>query len=145
MKIIVNSDRSLVHAFNTISELLEADKYLQLNIIEKGKSRTLQQNALSHSWYSEVSKKEQEYTPGQVKCLCKYHFGLPILRGDDEDYNEKCALVIDPLSYENKIKAMEYWPVTSWMKTKQLSIYLQHVQAHYLGRVNLVFPDELKK
>jgi hypothetical protein len=106
------------------------------------RDRSLEQNALSHKWYSIVSETEHEYTPGQIKSRCKYHFGLPILRGDDPDFNAWCVKVIDPLPYESRIEAMEHLDVTSLMKVPQMSRYLEQVQAHYAGRVDLRFPDE---
>ncbi|WP_373031656.1 hypothetical protein [Sulfurovum sp.] len=104
------------------------------------KDRTLSQNAISHVWYTEVSKKEGEYTPGEVKNLCKYHIGLPILRGEDAKFNAICEQWIDPLPYEEKIAAMEFLPVTSRMSKKQKSVYLEGMQKNYSGRVHLIFP-----
>jgi len=104
--------------------------------------RSLEQNALSHKWYAIVSETEHEYTPEQVKRLCKYHIGLPILRGDDPDFNAWCVRVIDPLPYEDRIEAMEFLDVTSLMKVGQMSRYLEGVQANYAGRVPLTFPDD---
>lgn len=105
------------------------------------KDRSLEQNNISHAWYKQVSETENEYTPAQVKRLCKYTYGLPILRGDDPEFNEWCAKVIDPLPYEHRIEAMEHIDVTSLMKTAQMSAYLEQVQAHYAGRVPLEFPE----
>lgn len=103
-------------------------------------SRSLSQNAISHVWYNEVAKKEGEYTPGEVKNLCKYHIGLPILRGEDSKFSAICEQWIDPLPYEEKIAAMEFLPVTSRMNKKQKAIYLEGMQDNYAGRVHLVFP-----
>lgn len=139
MKLTINSDRSLVHAYNTLAEMFEEKKYLEINIIEQGKSRTLKLNNVSHRWYSEVEQKEKEYTAGQIKRFCKYYFGLPILRGADEYYNEKCVTFIDPLPYEQRIEIMELWPVTRLMTNKQMLLFLEHIQQHYSGRVNLQF------
>lgn len=140
-KLTINSKSSLSDAIGALREAFEKYKYFDIRIYT-GKSRSIQQNAISHAWYLQVAREEREYTAGKIKCLCKYHFGLPILRGDDEYYNDKCAKFIDPLPYESRIEAMELWPCTSLMKTKQLSEYLEAIQAHYAGRVVLEFPDE---
>jgi hypothetical protein len=142
MKLIVNSQKSLVKCFNQLSELFEERKYLEITIVEQGKSRTLKLNSVSHRWYDQVSKEEHEYTAGQVKRLCKYYYGLPILRGSDEEYNEKCVKFIDSLPFEDRIEVMELWPATSLMTNKQMLRYLEQVQAHYAGRVNLQFKEE---
>lgn len=140
-KITVNSDRSLTDALNLLSEIYEQKRYIQLTI-DTGKKRSLPQNAIGHAWYLQVSRTEHEFTPEEVKCLCKFHFGLPILRGDDEEFNAICEAVIDPLPYESQIKAMIYFPVTSLMKTKQKAEYLETVQRNYAGRVKLLFPKD---
>ena len=141
MKKIINSADSLSVVIGELRKLFKEIRYFTVTI-NTGKKRTLNQNAISHAWYLQVSREEGEYTPENIKNLCKFHFGLPILRGEDEEYNSYCADVIDPLPYENKIKAMTYMPVTSFMSTKQLSEYMEHVQRHYAGRVNLEFPEE---
>ena len=52
-----------------------------------------------------------------------------------------CEKVIDHLPYEDKIGAMKYLPVTSLMKTKQKSEFLEALQKNYSGRVELDFPE----
>ena len=141
MKHTINSIGSLKKLLAELMELFEKKKFFQIEI-NTGKKRTLSQNALQHVWASQVSKEEAEYTPEGVRCIWKLHIGLPILRGDDEEYNEACVRHIDNKTYEDKIDAMKYWPVTSIMKTKQLSLFLEQVQAHYVGRVKLEFPAE---
>ena len=138
---IVNSEQSLSEAIGVLRENFHKRKFITM-IIDWGKARTLSQNALSHTWYYQVSAEEKEYLPGEIKCLCKLHFGLPILRHDDDDFNELCARVIDVLPYEDQVRAMEYMPVTSIMTTAQLSEYLNFMQMHYASRVDLRFPED---
>lgn len=104
-------------------------------------TRSLDQNALSHAWYAEIARTEKEYTPAEVKRLCKYHFGIPILRRNME-YSEMIEKALGPLSYEERLKAMDLIKVSSVMKTGEMSTYLEHIQRHYIGRVNLEFPME---
>lgn len=154
MRKIVNSRGSLSDAIGLLRKTFEEKKFFTF-IIKTGKARSIPQNSISHAWYLQVSLEEREFTPEEVKCLCKYHFGLPILRGDIDlevevggemvNYNEVCEQVIDPLPYENRIKAMLYFPVTSKMKTKQLNFYLECVQRHYAKRVQLMFPEDHEK
>jgi hypothetical protein len=140
-KIKIYSKETLSNAIGVLRQAFKDKGYLTMSI-STGKARSLSQNALSHAWYTQVAVEEGEYTDGEVKRLCKFHFGLPILRGEDEHFNEVCCQTIDPLPYESKIAAMEYLPVTSLMKTKQLARYLEAVQAHYVGRVELLFPED---
>jgi hypothetical protein len=106
------------------------------------KSRTLPQNSISHIWYSNVATKEGEYTATEVKRLCKLHIGLNILRGADKEYNDKCAMFIDPLPYGHKLLAMDFFPVTSFFDSEQFNTYLDGMRKNYAGRVDLRFPEE---
>lgn len=140
MRLIINSRDSLSVAVGELSKTFEEARYFTCDI-KTGKKRTMPQNAISHRWYALVSRVEKEYDPEEVKCLCKYHKGLPILRADDEKYNKDCVDIIDPLTYEAKIKAMKYWPVTSLFNTEQFAEYLGAVQRNYAGRVLLDFEE----
>jgi hypothetical protein len=122
--------------------LLVFDKVHAVKIHPYTKKRTDLQNDCSHKWYRDVEKKEEEYSASMIKCLCKFHFGLNILRGDDADYNSKCVKFIDPLPYEYKIEAMEFFPVTSFFNTKQFGDYLKAIRHNYAGRVDLRFRGE---
>jgi len=141
MKFTVNSQESLSRLIGHLREMFKDKRYFQV-VVNPGKGRSLSQNALQHVWALQVSRELSEHTAEEVRCYWKLHFGMPILRGDDEEYNMYCNSVIDPLPYENKIKAMVYWPVTQRMTTKQLSEYLEAVQRHYVGRVALEFPED---
>lgn len=140
MKLIITSPETRSEAIGIINQLYKLKPYLEVKI-SQDKTRSLPQNAIQHVWYSQVSRELKEHTAEEVKCLAKYHFGLPIVRGDDEEFNAMCVKVIDPLPYEDMISAMKYLPVTSLMKTKQKSEYLEAVQKNYIGRVELEFPD----
>jgi hypothetical protein len=150
MKRIVNSTESLSTVIGELRKTFKEIRYFTVTI-NTGKKRTLSQNAIVHAWFLQISRETGEYTPEDVKNLCKYHFGLPILRGEvDEEknltdsaieYNSHCEAVIDPLSYENRIKAMTYYPCTSFMTTKQLNEFMEAIQNNFAGRVNLEFPE----
>ena len=142
-KFTINSEDSLSEMIGVLRHTFKEKKYFQVTIND-GKKRSIEQNFVSHGWYAKVSREEGEYTPEGIKCLCKYHFGLPILRADDPEYNEWCTKVIDALTYESRIEAMKYTPCTSLMTTKQLSEYMEHIQKHYAGRVVLEFEQETK-
>jgi hypothetical protein len=150
MRLTVNSDISLSEMIGAAREIFKEKKYFTVSF-NTGKKRTVSQNALAHLWYGQVSLETGEYTPGHVKCLCKYHVGVPIIRAiPEEDRSEEvqklcvfCEEILDGMTYETKIAVMEYMPVTSLMNTKQLSLYLTGVKDNYVKRgVILFFPDE---
>ncbi|AHX12924.1 hypothetical protein CH75_06395 [Dyella jiangningensis] len=140
---VINSAESLQRVLGDIRQLWNQHKFLRLNI-KTGKDRSLDQSALSHVWYAQIAQELREDTPEGVKCECKLRFGVPILRAADADFREMYDTAIrGHLSYEQKLKAMRFLPVTSLMTVKQLSQYLEDVQAHYATRgVVLEFPEE---
>ena len=153
MRMVINSLPSLSKAIGTLRESFTEHKYLTLTI-NTGKKRTVSQNSLSHQWYGQVADETKEYTAGEVKCLCKLNVGLPILRGIPEDERTEevhklclfCDNFLDKMTYEARVAAMEYLPVTSLMSTAQLNDYLTGVQYNYSRRgVLLLFPDEWVK
>lgn len=138
IKLTINSKQSLSKAIGTLRETFDKAKYFTLSI-KTGKKRTLNQNAILHAWCEQVSLELGEHTPMQIKCLVKYHIACPMLRAD-EYYNDTYLTVIDALpAYENKIKALEFFPATSLMDTKQLNRVLEAMQHNYADRVTLNF------
>lgn len=107
---------------------------------EYNRTRTEEQNAISHAWYAQLAKELRDDTALGHKCFCKLHFGVPILRAEDEEFRKVYDTVIKQLSYEKKLEVMKILPVTSIMKTKQLSQYLEAMQAHFAKDVKLEFP-----
>ena len=86
--------------------------------------RTIDQNALSHALYEQLARELPEYDAKGWKRMCKLHYGVPILRADDEHFREFYDTALKRLDYERKISAMEYVPVTSIMSKGQLSRYI---------------------
>lgn len=143
MKLTVNSETSLQSAIGRMREAFRERKYLTVSIAE-GKSRSLDQNAISHAWYEQVARELREYTALEVKGFCKLHFGVPILRLADDDFRAKYDRAVKPMAYEDKLTLMEWFPVTSLMTTPQLSQYLEAMQKHYSSHgVWLQFPEQV--
>lgn len=141
---VVNSDALLSRLVGDLREAFREYKYLRVSW-KTGKDRSLDQNAISHAWYEQVAAELREDSALGVKNFCKLHFGVPILRAEDSDFRSFYDSAIKPhLSYEQKVAAMAFVPVTSLMTAKQLSAYLEAVQDHYRGSVELEFPPEEK-
>ena len=104
--------------------------------------RSINQNDISHVWYEQISAELKEDTVLGVKCYCKLHHGVPILRAENAVFKEAYDNAIKGLSYEQKLKCMEILPVTSRMNKSQLSEYLEKVRDDFIGRVKLEFPNE---
>ncbi len=142
MIIIINSEASLMKGLGDIRELYRQHKFLRANV-KAGKDRSLDQNAISHAWYQQLAMELREDDAMGWKCYCKLHHGVPILRAENDDFRAFYDRSIKGLSYEQKLQAMRFLPVTSLMTVKQLSAYLVAVQADFGGRgVFLMFPNE---
>ena len=101
-----------------------------------GVSRSLEQNSLQRLWLNEAAEQLMEYTSEEYRAYCKLHFGIPILRAEDEGYCEAYDRIIRPLSYEAKLEMMSVpldFHVTRLMTTKQKSQYLDKMYQHFSG------------
>jgi len=96
-----------------------------VTISEDDESRSLKQNRLSFMWYrmrGDATGHDRHYE----RCLCKYLYGIPILR-ERKEFNEFYEAALDNLDYRQKLDAMEFVPVTSLMTTKEFAEYLDTV------------------
>ena len=144
MKTTIYSETKLQEAIGTIRAAWKKSNYLRLTWSDE-KPRSLPQNRLLHEWVNQISRELGEDTPEGVKCEIKLRWGVPILRAEDDAFCETYDATIKRLSYEQKLKAMRFWPVTSLMNVSQLSKLLEDVQRGYAGRVDLQFPDEMAR
>lgn len=140
---VVNSEPLLSKIIGDLREAFREHKYLRVTV-KTGKDRSLSQNDISHAWYAQIANELREAPASKVKAECKLVHGVPILRAEDEDFRKFYdAAIKKHLSYEEKLEAMEFVPVTSLMTVKQLSQYLVDMQDAYRRRgVALEFPPE---
>ena len=96
-----------------------------------GASRSGRQNRLLYLWYSDISRHMGDQTPQQVRAECKLTLGVPILRHSDEAFRAFYDGGLRGLSYEAKIAAMEFVPVSSYMTTPQMTEYLNAIDRKY--------------
>lgn len=137
----INSDTSLQSALGSLRDEYRQHKYLKLSV-KSGKPRSLDQNAISHAWYEQLARELSEDDAIGWKSYCKLHHGIPILRSEDEDFRGFYDTAIKGMSYEKKLEAMKFLPVTSLMTKPQLSKYLEAMRADFLKHgVRLEFPE----
>jgi hypothetical protein len=138
----INSEVGLQSFIGSLRELWHARRYLEITIKE-GKGRSVEQNAVMHGWFGQVARELREEDARGVKRYCKLHFGVPILRAEDDEFREAYDRVVKPLAYEQKLVAMDILPVTSRMTTVQLDRCMADIQEHYIGRgVQLEYPKK---
>ena len=100
--------------------------------VEKGKrDRSKEQNCLAWKWHVEAATQLKDGSANDKRAHCKLHFGVPILREDDE-FRELYDKVVKPHDYETKIELMGMdFPVTSLMTVKQMTRYLDAIYQHF--------------
>lgn len=139
--LIINSAESLQRVIGDLRDLWNQHKFLRVNV-KAGKDRSLPQNSITHAWYAQIARELRPATETEWKSHCKLHYGVPILRTEDEEFRASYDAVIKPLAYENKLIAMRCWPVTSLMTKDQLSQYAVAMQADFAKHgVRLEFPE----
>lgn len=94
--------------------------------------RSLSQNALSHVWYGQIAQQDRSMNTAQARRFCKLHFGVPIMRAQEESFRTAWdGMIKTRMSYPEKLMLMDWWPVTSLMDREQMGEYLTAVQEHY--------------
>jgi len=108
----------------------------------QGNDRTSDQNRLQWLWAKETAEQFGDRTPTEVQREWKLIYGVPILREDSAEFREIYDSMIKPLPYEGKAKLMQYMPITSEMKVRQMVRYLDTIQREMLQQgVRLTDPD----
>lgn len=111
--------------------LLPKDGSISVTFSTKGETRSNKQNRLSHLLYSEISRQGQDDSFIRVKSLCKYHLGLPIIVRDEPELTHRFKLVLEPLTYEERIEAMQLLSLTSLLSMKQKAEYITAIYELY--------------
>lgn len=115
--------------------------------ITAGKPRSTKQNRLQRMWCIEAAEQLGDETAEEKRGYCKLHFGVPILRMEDEEFREAYDKHIKSLPYESKMACMMEpidFPVTRRMKTGQKKRYLDGMWDHFSGLgVKLTDPDSI--
>ncbi len=109
----------------------------------KDPKRTLDQNSMIHAMYNQLAR-AMEQTNMEITAYCKLHHGVPILRRDDEEFREMYDRVFKGnITYEEKLSAMRWLPVTRVMTKKQLSEYTDEIIADFTSQgVPIVLPGD---
>ena len=138
---IVQSDRD---AQDVAALVLNRKRPFSVQITQ-GKPRSLEQNKLQRLWINEISEQMGDQTPEEVRAECKLRFGVPILRAENDEFQEAYDRIIRPHSYEDKLTMMAHpldFPVTRLMTTGQISRYLDEIYTEFTSRgVRLTRPD----
>lgn len=115
-------------------------------VVAVGK-RSARQNRLNRQWMIDISTQLEGWETEYARGYCKLHFGVPILRNDDEAFCAQYDAIVRPLPYESKLKLMMVpfdFGVTRLMGVKQMTAYLDAVHRHFSEHgVALTDPGDL--
>lgn len=115
--------------------------------IEAIGKRSARQNRLNRQWMLDIAGQLEGWSAEYTRGYCKLHFGIPILRADDEEFCREYDALVRPLPYEHKLKLMMVpfdFGVTRRMTTKQQTAYLDAVHRHFSEQgVALTDPGDL--
>lgn len=107
-----------------------------------GRDRTREQNRLQFLWAREAAEQRGDRTAEEQRSEWKLRYGVPIMRQDSPEFREVYDRLIKPLSYPQKIAAMELIAVTSLMKVRQMVAYLDNIERECAEEgVKLTAPD----
>lgn len=110
-------------------KLLSDKRAIEAEVETEG--RSLNANALWAVWYNQISKQGGEYTPAKVKCICKHDYGVPILLAEDKQFRAFYENAFRNFTYEQRVFAMKFCPVTSLFTKDQGSQYQTTLQREY--------------
>ena len=98
-----------------------------------GDKRSNPQNRLQMKWCKEAAM-QGDNTAEEYRAYCKLHFGVPILR-EDEDFQASYDQKLKWLPYETKLALMgEFdFPVSRLMQVEQMRRYLDAIYQHFTG------------
>ncbi len=126
---------ALANATKACSALLAAGKVAVIEVKPETRSRTVEQNRLQRLWMLEAQE-QGDMTAEEYRGYCKLHFGVPIMRAENEAFRELYDRYVRHLPYEAKMAFMMVpfdFAVTRDMDTNQKKRYLDHVYMHLTG------------
>jgi hypothetical protein len=89
--------------------------------------------------YGDIARAMDDKSLVDVKCECKLHYGVPILRGADDKFCDWYDHSMKPLPYELKLQLMLHMEVTSLFTKKQATEYIDTILREY-GKQGVCIP-----
>jgi hypothetical protein len=130
-----------------LAEIL-AERKMPLTVSwSQGASRSQAQNRLSQRWFTDVSLQLGDQTHEDIRAMCKLHFGIPILRAENDAFRDSYDRTMKHLPYEDKLAAIKAFdmPVTRLMTAKQMTSFMDAIQQHWSEQgLRLTDPEALR-
>ena len=112
-----------------------------------GDPRRASQNRLAQRWFSDISRQKEDETHEDIRAFCKLHFGVPILRAENEAFRQSYDKAMKSLPYEAKLAAVKAFdlPVTRLMTKDQMTAFMDEMQRYWVPKgYRLTDPEALK-
>jgi len=108
----INSDATFEAWVKRLKEYWIENKYINVTANDK---RSLDQNAAIRRLYKQMFEYRGDMTAKDVERHCKLTYGVPVLRMNSVvfSYVFKCAVDDKNLNYEQRLKVMDCFQVTS--------------------------------
>lgn len=133
MKFVIRNPHLRQALFHKIAEATadaSEEKPYIVTVERLKKNRSLAQNKLAFTWYAELGKQSGNGKEDE-RNHCKWHYGLPILlQRDDEHIHRFYQTLVDKLTYEERVAAMEYTDVTRLFNVKEFAEYLRSIERY---------------
>jgi hypothetical protein len=123
----------LALAFSEAAAIIAKGKAALVRVEEKD-PRSIDQNSLSHQWYTELALTLPEYDAQGWRRYCKLHFAVPLARAEIPEFRAFYDGALKGLAYEQKAEAMDFVPVTSLFNKAQFTKYLDALRADFAKR-----------
>lgn len=110
-------------------------------------TRRDRQNRLAQRWFTDIATQRGDMTHEEARAMCKLHFGVPILREENEAFRASYDAVMKHLPYEAKLQAIQAFdmPITRLMSVKQMTRFMDDMGAYWRKEgVRLTDPEALK-
>lgn len=127
MKYIIRGEIEQRNMLEHIGQMRLCNNIPEITIEEYDPTRSLDQNALINSLYPEIARQKEDERVLDVRRRLKLTRGVPILRAENEAFRRFYNSGLLALSYEQKLEAMDFVPVTSIMTKKQGAQFIDAV------------------
>lgn len=120
-----------------LSSFLSARTKFPLTVtVTQGANRSGVQNRLAQRWFTDIARQLGDQTHDDVRAECKLHFGVPILRAENEAFRQSYDSTMKHLPYEEKLAAVKAFdlPVTRLMTAKQMTAFMDEMQRTWTQR-----------
>lgn len=132
----IHSASDIPAVFERIKEQQEKHRFIRV-LIKVGPDRSAEQNRMYYKIYGMIGDQLYGGDINHAKAECKLHYGVPILRAEDEDYCSVYDKSVKQFPYEQKLAFMLppfEFPVTSKFTVKQSTKYIDLLLNTYANK-----------